>query len=309
MADNYQKNFGIGSFGDWTGNVVSVDDPIKAGRVQVRIFGYHDDKTNVPDKDLPWVYPSTPITSASVNHIGVSPTGLIVGSTVGGHFQDAHQLIPVMTRSIPRSQIEQPQGMQYSQPSGSNTSYWNDVSPNARGVQKVEGEDPSSKGKDYSTPIEQAIPDKANDGSKDKALKYPKAISPDLKTIAETAFKDAPNILNLIQQIDPKNLAGSIPNAIQAMTGMKNLTSIEGLISAVGGGQLQQILQTLQQDASQLQAIAQTLSNPQQLEQVAIQAITSMLQGQSPFKDGIASFNAEQGKLKMILDMAKKAFN
>ena len=58
-------------FGAWQGVVVSVDDPLKSGRVQIRIYSDNDDKTNCSDSSLFWSHPSSPIQSASCNHKGL----------------------------------------------------------------------------------------------------------------------------------------------------------------------------------------------------------------------------------------------
>jgi type VI secretion system secreted protein VgrG len=73
----------------WIGVVEDRFDPEKAGRVRVRIYGYHtEDKTLLPTKDLPWAIPILPITSASLSGIGFSPLGPIEGSWVLGFFLD-----------------------------------------------------------------------------------------------------------------------------------------------------------------------------------------------------------------------------
>jgi len=82
------------------------DDKLKAGRVQIRVFGLHDNTTLIPDKDLPWAYPMAPITSASRNHIGDAPVGPIEDSIVVGFWMDADKQIPLVIGTINRSVIE-----------------------------------------------------------------------------------------------------------------------------------------------------------------------------------------------------------
>lgn len=78
----------------WVGVVESIDDELKAGRVRVRIFGYHTpDKTILPTNQLPWSMPIMPITSASTSGIGNSPTGVVTGSWVVGFWLDETQQI------------------------------------------------------------------------------------------------------------------------------------------------------------------------------------------------------------------------
>lgn len=76
------------------GVVENINDPMKAGRAQVRIFGYHtEDKTILPTRDLPWSVPILPITSASMSGIGSSPLGLVTGSWVVGFWTSDDQQI------------------------------------------------------------------------------------------------------------------------------------------------------------------------------------------------------------------------
>jgi len=69
--------------------VEGINDPLKLGRVQVRIIGYHtDNKTLIPSENLLWASVSSSINSASMSGIGQSPTGLLNGSWVWGFFMD-----------------------------------------------------------------------------------------------------------------------------------------------------------------------------------------------------------------------------
>lgn len=73
----------------WFGVVEDTNDPLKLGRVRVRVFGYHDEnKKMIQTSDLPWAHPLQDITSASISGIGHSPTGLLTGSHVFGFFRD-----------------------------------------------------------------------------------------------------------------------------------------------------------------------------------------------------------------------------
>lgn len=65
-------------------------DPLKLGRIRVRLFGKHSDKKvpdmangeGIPTENLIWAHPMMPVTSASMNGIGESPTGIVEGSMV-----------------------------------------------------------------------------------------------------------------------------------------------------------------------------------------------------------------------------------
>lgn len=71
------------------GVVEDRNDPMKLGRVRVRILGLHtDNKEKIPTDDLPWAYPMQPITSAAMNGIGTTPLGPVEGTWVFGFFRD-----------------------------------------------------------------------------------------------------------------------------------------------------------------------------------------------------------------------------
>lgn len=71
------------------GTVVNVKDPLKANRVQVRIFGLHDtETTNLDNKNLPWALVEMPTTTAGVTGLGLTVHGLLPGSVVTLEFLD-----------------------------------------------------------------------------------------------------------------------------------------------------------------------------------------------------------------------------
>ncbi|EAA6275618.1 phage tail protein [Salmonella enterica subsp. enterica] len=69
-------------------------DPLKQGRVRVRVVGLHPaqraqgDVQGIPTEKLPWMTVIQPITSASMSGIGGSVTGPVEGTRVYGHFLD-----------------------------------------------------------------------------------------------------------------------------------------------------------------------------------------------------------------------------
>jgi len=85
---------GFDNFIWFTGVVEDRDDPLRLGRVRVRMFGIHTQKRikglteGIPTDDLPWAYPMSPITSASMNGIGTTPLGPVEGTHVVGFFRD-----------------------------------------------------------------------------------------------------------------------------------------------------------------------------------------------------------------------------
>lgn len=68
-------------------------DPLKLGRLKVRILGHHpvrkSSNQGIRTEELLWCYPMTPITNAAMNGIGQSPNGVVEGTWVFGFFRDS----------------------------------------------------------------------------------------------------------------------------------------------------------------------------------------------------------------------------
>jgi len=85
------------------GVVEDRDDPKKIGRLRVRIYNVHPfteegkpDTVNVPTDHLPWATPINSILSAGIigvgdDGVGISPTGIMVDTTVFGFFADGKE--------------------------------------------------------------------------------------------------------------------------------------------------------------------------------------------------------------------------
>ncbi len=72
------------------------------GRCRVRIIGLHtEDKIALPTHDLPWAYPITPITSASVSGIGETPLGVVEGTWCLIVFRDEYKQQPLILGTLP----------------------------------------------------------------------------------------------------------------------------------------------------------------------------------------------------------------
>jgi GH24 family phage-related lysozyme (muramidase) len=79
-----------------------VSDPLKLGRLKVRIVGVHaENKIDLPTKDLPYALVMQPTTSAANSGIGHSPTGIIEGTWVMLVFRDPDMQQPVVIGTLP----------------------------------------------------------------------------------------------------------------------------------------------------------------------------------------------------------------
>jgi len=83
--------------------VRNIKDPWKAGRVQIRVYGNHDNEQDIKDDDLPWATPLQPITSAATGKVGIIPVGMVVGSRVFGLFIDDARQHPIILGTFARA--------------------------------------------------------------------------------------------------------------------------------------------------------------------------------------------------------------
>ena len=71
------------------GVVEDINDPLRAGRVKVRIYGLHsEDDGELPTSDLPWSQIAVDPTNAGISGLGKAPVGMVKGSLVHGKFLD-----------------------------------------------------------------------------------------------------------------------------------------------------------------------------------------------------------------------------
>ena len=82
---------------NWTAVIESYSDPLKSGRLQVRINGFHNlDKTILPTEDLQWAQVAVPVNGSTTTH---SPK---VGDWVIGFFLDGTDAqFPIVTHVLP----------------------------------------------------------------------------------------------------------------------------------------------------------------------------------------------------------------
>lgn len=187
-------------------------DSTESGRVQIRIYGKHDDVKNVPDKQLPWAVPLLPIgTGASKKGVGASPVGLQKDSTVVGFYADKDETIPILFGVLHKAGTDK--GDDGTELEKTN----NDVPKGAR-TSGPEG----TGGGDKNDVLDKRITEEVGkEGQHHK----------DKKTIGDVPFQGEP-ALDAIKQIDPSNLSGSIPGAINGMKSIVNTLGVAGSLLA-----------------------------------------------------------------------------
>lgn len=84
---------------NFVGTVVNVkDDPMKLGRVRVRVVNHHEE---LKEEDLQWMTVGMPTTSASIQKTGSSPTWLEKGSIVYGQYFDGEaRQVPIVMGTL-----------------------------------------------------------------------------------------------------------------------------------------------------------------------------------------------------------------
>lgn len=85
------------------GRVISIDDPLELGRVRIRIFGIHSERTeDIPEADLPWAQTIVPVTEGGSSGLGAN-VGIKEQSQVFGVFLDGkNSQLPLVMGSIPK---------------------------------------------------------------------------------------------------------------------------------------------------------------------------------------------------------------
>lgn len=230
--------------------VRNLKDPWESGRVQIRIYGAHDDEENIKDDDLPWAMVAMPVTSASTNKIGTSPTGLLIGSRVIGYFMDEAHQYPIITGSFHRAGKQKDEN--------DNTKGFDDIDEeysdvpigavgSKRQTKKTNTRDKRTTKKqpkyDAKNPPKYNKNEYESDNDGEDALEASKknnsSKTKDLKTVGSTDKNQAGNsILNLILKNDQGNEAGALPQApqlFQQILQISNMSSMSGMSGLAGG--------------------------------------------------------------------------
>jgi len=190
-------NTGSGKEGD--------KDPTQSGRVQIRIYGRHDDTKNIPDKNLPWAGVLLPVGSgAGVNGKGSSPVGFVKDTTVVGFYADSDKTMPIIFGILPKA------GKDGGNDGETVTGEENSVPKGARTKDTGGGDKNDVSGK-------RMTEETGKDGQ----------FHNDKKTVGNIKF-DGKGVLDAIQAADPSNISGAIPGALAGMKSISNTLSVSG---------------------------------------------------------------------------------
>ena len=198
-------NRGDGNSGD--------KDKTESGRVQIRIYGKHDDIKNIPDSTLPWAVPMMPI-NAGAGRGGVSgtPAGLLKDSQVVGFYADEDENIPILMGVLLRSGKDADSSPDAA---GESVTSQNNDAPKGSRTADTQGSDKNDVLKTNNSLVSDVA-------SKDQ-------LHSSIPTMGNLPF-DGKSVLDTINKADPKNLSGSIPGAL---SGMKSMTSTLNVASSL----------------------------------------------------------------------------
>jgi hypothetical protein len=196
-------------------------DPFKQGRIQVRVFGIHDNESLIPDSDLRWATASLPINSgASYRGVGASPVGVIPGTVVDGYFGDADRTILIATGILPsagRTRTGEIVDGSYALDQS-----YNDVANSARGID-----------------LNAAL------GLKNlPALSQVGAVFPAISAGLGPLTDHTTPALQLMSEVDPLNMSGSMANSVNGFSKSYAINSLSDLADVYPGG-ITGITQTL----------------------------------------------------------------
>lgn len=128
------------------GRVESISDPLKMGRVRVRIYGIHSaNAQDIKESDLPWANVVAPITHGGTSGKNGTPVGLKPSAQVFGFFLDGkHSQVPLILGSIPHFEGPNPVTQEFPQAPATSAKV-----PGQRGYSAVGGSAGGAGGRPY----------------------------------------------------------------------------------------------------------------------------------------------------------------
>lgn len=173
---NQTNTFSFPNF-TWFMGVVEdrTGDPMKLGRVRVRVFGYHTkDRGDIKTEQLMWAVLMQPVTSAAISGVGTSPTGLLEGSHVFGFFADGgNAQAPIIMGSYGGIPETPKSGEGFADPSGTNPKFPGEADTNRLARNEQIGETVVQKKRDNLDTANRAFGGTWREPQPPYAAKYP----------------------------------------------------------------------------------------------------------------------------------------
>jgi len=226
------------SFSWFIAEVVNVKDKLEAGRVQIRVFGRHDDITNLPDKDLPWAMVMQPVTSAAHGRMGSTPVGLIKGSKVIGFWVDEDNQNAIIIGSF--AKVGDVKGETSVGNIADIDTSVNGVPSPSQGSTQYPYNATSSLFKqrlliaeiDAGAKLVNAI--KNNFGSTTTKDVEKKMKEPKTPTTASADKTDDSDVLSIVKQVDPDGKSSTLPNMTDGFSNIKNIMNLSSPMGLIG---------------------------------------------------------------------------
>lgn len=224
-----ERNFGQAT-NTFIAEVADVNDPHQAGRVRIRIYGKHDDRTNIPDSALPFAQVIQPVTSAANGRMGTAPVGLTVGSKVIGMWIDHDQQLPVIMGTVGRAG-DPIEGQTVNGAPAVNTATGS-IPPSSQGS----ANNPYSALNSSRVTIAEVDSGQANitsvtldTGGEITVLVEAEMANPTLPTTASYDKDSIEDVLDIVKAVDPLGSLAALPCL------NSNLISISSILSFLGG--------------------------------------------------------------------------
>lgn len=282
--------------GWWVGVVSNVMDPYQSGRVQVRVFGRHDDTTAIPDGDLPWAQVTQPVSSAGLGRMGSAPVGLVKGSRVIGMWADRDRQLPIITGVVGKAgdvkpgstvggapEIDSTAGSIPGASQASSTNPYTALNPNRVSITQIDGGEAN---------IDSIKRDEGVVLSKEVEQGMQFATVP---TIGSADKGDDSNVLQMFKTVDPRSRISALPclpfNSLQINIQL-NLTSlISGIVGIVANAIRNAILELARRlgIAKILKALNEAANTIQSVRNLISALASVQICGISPLNNGTAA--------------------
>jgi len=219
----------------WVGEVVDVNDIYQSGRAKVRVYGRHDDRTNIPDSALPWATVTQPVTSAAIGRVGATPVGLVVGSRVIGFWCDGNDLqFPMIIGTIGRAGDPIP-GQIVNNGPAIDAARGGSTPPAGQGVD-INGRAAGNQNRPDAGTAELSVRRDAGISVPAEAIKAGAIAG--LPTVASYNKNSNMNVLDIVNAVDPVGALSSLPclnNNLISISSILNFlgNTVQGVISGI----------------------------------------------------------------------------